>query len=349
MDQPLTRTTSPTVQVRIDHSSAVHVAASAARALAERCALPGALPHKAAVLASELATNIDKHAKDGTLYLRRLPLGGGLEITAVDRGPGIPDVAAAFTDGYTTTATLGSGLGAIRRMATDFTLRTESGTGTLACARLSPPEQAAAARQELGAVCLPAEAEEHCGDACAAADTGDSRTVIVVDGLGHGPQAAEAAQCALRAFHRVPESTLPDILTTVHRSLRHTRGAAAGVLRLRAGQAEYAGIGNVRALVLTRTEARHRLTGQPGVLGLTMPAPRVHRIPLTPDSTAVLHSDGICPRWAHLPSPFLLRLPPSLLAAAVAHGHRRTRDDATVLTVRPRHVPPTPQTPRSRP
>ncbi|WP_461028501.1 ATP-binding protein, partial [Streptomyces sparsus] len=198
----MTLSAAPTLQVRIDHVSAVPLAAAAARGLAQRCGLSGAMPHKAAVLASELATNVDKHATDGTLYLQALPLGGGLEITAVDRGPGMAELERCLTDGYTTTATLGSGLGAVRRIATDFTIRTEVGTGTLACARLSLPDRPEAARQKVGSVCLPADREDDCGDACAVADTGTSTTALVVDGLGHGRQAAEAGQCAVRAFQR---------------------------------------------------------------------------------------------------------------------------------------------------
>lgn len=67
----------PTVQIPVDHHSAVQVAADRARTLARECGLPGALPDHAAVLASELATNIDKHARDGAIYLQPSPAGTG--------------------------------------------------------------------------------------------------------------------------------------------------------------------------------------------------------------------------------------------------------------------------------
>ncbi|MFJ5288525.1 MULTISPECIES: SpoIIE family protein phosphatase [unclassified Streptomyces] len=323
----------PTAQIRIDHYSAVDLAAAAARTLARTCRMSGALPEQAAVLASELASNLDKHASDGTLYLQPLLLGGGLEILAADCGPGMADLRQALTDGYTTTATLGAGLGAVSRIATDFTIRTQVDTGTLACARLSAPG-GADVRQDIGSLCLPVETEKDCGDACAAADTADARTVVVVDGLGHGSPAAEAAQTALRVFQRAPDRPLPDTLTAMHRALRHTRGAAVGMLRLRSGHAEYCGIGNVRASVLSQDTVHHRLSGQPGVVGLTLPTPRTHRIALEPGAVLVLHSDGIDERWTHAPSRFLLRLPPALLAVALAHNHRRIRDDAGVVVAR---------------
>ncbi|MEE1927952.1 SpoIIE family protein phosphatase [Streptomyces sp. TRM 70351] len=326
-----------TTSVRIDHESAVALAAATARKLARRCDLPGALPEQAAVIASELASNLHKHAVDGVLYVQPLPLGGGLEIMAADRGPGMPEPARCLTDGFSTTGSLGAGLGGVNRIATSFTLRTQAGTGTLACARITLPGEDQAARQEVGVVCLPAVGEQHSGDACAVADTGSVRTAIVVDGLGHGPQASEAAQTAVRAFHRDPGQPLPDVLTIVHRALRHSRGAAVGLLRLTAGRsvAEYCGVGNVRALTVSAHEVHRRLTGRAGVVGLSLPPLSTHVVPLPPGTTCVLHSDGVDARWARSPGLFVLRLPPPLLATALVHRHRITRDDATVLTARP--------------
>ncbi|MFJ9406854.1 SpoIIE family protein phosphatase [Streptomyces sp. NPDC101393] len=326
---------SPTAHIAVDHYSAVHLAAETARAVAGRCRLPGALPDQAAVIASELASNVAKHATNGSLFVQPLPLGGGMEIVAVDHGPGIGELQQCLADGYTTSNTLGAGLGAVKRIATALTIRTQPGAGTLVCARLTEADATPPAGQEVGAVCLPADREETSGDACAVVDHGTARTAVVVDGLGHGPHAAEAAQAAVRSFHRAPDLPLPELLTAIHRALRRTRGAAVGLLRLHPGRAEYTGIGNVRVLMLTPLEVGHRLTGQPGIAGLNMTAPQVRAFPLPPGATAVLHSDGIDQRWAQSPSPFVHRLPPHLLAASLAHSHRLSRDDATVLAARP--------------
>ncbi|MFG2205858.1 SpoIIE family protein phosphatase [Streptomyces sp. NPDC048638] len=322
-----------TALVPIDHYSAVQLAADTAKSAAKRCPLPGSMPDQAAVVASELASNLANHAVQGALYIHQLALGTGIEIVAVDRGPGIRDVQECLADGYTTNGTLGAGLGAVMRIATAFTIRSQPGHGTVAGARLAVPQQSEV--DGIGAVCVAADREQDCGDGVAAVEHEGMRTAVVVDGLGHGQLASEAARTALRAFHRAPDAPVPDILTTMHRALRHTRGAAVGVLRLDAGSAQYSGIGNIRALTLDRHDVGHRLTGQPGVVGLNMTAPRIHRFPLPPDATVVLHSDGVDHRWARTPTPFLHRLPPPLLAAAVLHDHRLVRDDATVLAVRP--------------
>ncbi|MEU6081604.1 SpoIIE family protein phosphatase [Streptomyces sp. NPDC047108] len=334
----------PTVQVRVDHHSAVHLAAASARTVAQRCGMPGALPDQAAVIASELASNLHKHAKDGTLYVQPLPLGAGLEILTADRGPGIPEIERCLSDGYTTSGTLGAGLGAVSRIATVLTIRSRAGggddAGTLVCARLTPPGGREAAQQGIGALCLPVEGEEECGDACAVVDTGESRTAAVVDGLGHGKDAAHAARTALRTFHDDPRRPLPDLLTAMNRALRNTRGAAVGLLRLQDGQADYCGIGNVRVVTVSGRQVDGRMGGQPGIVGWSMPVPQIRRLPLPSGATAVLHSDGVDTRWTHAPPPHLLRLPPPLLSAALVHGHRRIRDDATVLTAK---QPPRPR------
>ncbi|MFE4860745.1 SpoIIE family protein phosphatase [Streptomyces sp. NPDC056670] len=335
MDRPVTHPLAPTAHVRIDHHSAVHLAASTARSLSEQYGLTGTLPDQAAVLASELAGNIHKHARGGALYIHPLPLGGGVEILAADRGPGMPELERCLADGYSTTGTLGAGLGAIRRTATHFAIRTEPGVGTLVCARLTRPDQAETACQSAALICLSADREEHCGDAGAVVDTVTDRTAVVIDGLGHGPQAAEAAHAALHAFHAHAGRPLPEIVTGMDRALRHTRGAAVGILRLDAAQALYCGIGNIRAVVLSPGGIHHQLTGRPGIVGWRMPAPQTHTVALPAGATAVLHSDGIDARWAHTPSLSVLRLPPQLLAASVTHHYRSTRDDATLLALRP--------------
>ncbi|MTE22029.1 SpoIIE family protein phosphatase [Streptomyces sp. TRM43335] len=334
-DRPSPSLEGLTDEIDVDHESAIPLAAAAARDRARRVGLPGAMPDQAAVLASELAGNLVKHAAGGTVYIQPLPHGEGVEITAVDRGPGILDLDRSLTDGYTTAAgSLGAGLGAVRRIASEFAIRTRPGSGTLVSARLVAPDAVRPTRWRVGSVCLPAREERYCGDACAVAETDDSLTCLVVDGLGHGVSAAEAARSALRSFHTAPDRPLGEILTTLHRALRHTRGAAAGVLRLHSDRAEYCGIGNVRAVVLSGGEIAHRMAGQPGIVGWNVPTPRARTVTLEPGAGVVLHSDGIESRWSHNPSTFLLRLPPPLLAAALAHDHRRTRDDATVLAVR---------------
>ncbi|KAB8168876.1 SpoIIE family protein phosphatase [Streptomyces sp. 3MP-14] len=345
-----------TRQVRIDHHSATHLALVAARELAHALRLPGAGPERAAVLASELATNLDKHAHDGALYLQPLPLGGGLELVAVDRGPGIPDVHAALADGFSTSGTLGGGLGAVRRIADQLTIHSDPG-GTLVRATLAAPDAGPDTAPPPGAVCLPTGAEgadgadpAACGDAFAVRDTPAGRTVAVIDALGHGPEAERAALAALAAFDADPALPLRTLLERQHRALRRTRGAAIALLRLTERAAEFAAVGNVRLVRFGLGRPRAGPPGPPGIVGYTLPRLTVHRLPRVPGETLLLHTDGIHPDWSGhparldppaepptspvpLPPTSPVPLPPALLAPFLAHRHRRPRDDATAVAI----------------
>ncbi|AZM57449.1 hypothetical protein DMA15_04160 [Streptomyces sp. WAC 01529] len=330
--------TPTTLHVPIDHHSAVQTAASRARALAHACRMPGALPDQAAVLASELASNISKHARNGALFLQPSPLGGrspldtALDVVAVDNGPGIPDIGLSLTDGFSTTKTMGAGLGAVRRIATDFTLRSASGRGTLAHARLAVP-QGRRPGADIGALCLPAGGEQICGDGYAVVEGDGNWTGLVIDGLGHGPEAAAASQRAVRTFQSCSEAPLPEVLNALHSALRHTRGAAATAIRVGSGRAEYCGVGNIRVAAVSAHGVHRQLTGQAGIVGYNLPTPRSRFLDLSDCTAVVVYTDGIDHRWTHDPAPDRLSLPPTLLAASLAHTHRRHRDDATVLAL----------------
>ncbi|WP_428955995.1 ATP-binding protein [Streptomyces sp. cg35] len=319
-----------TAHVVVDHASAVHHAATLARDAARAGGLGGTTAERAAVLTSELAGNLLRHAVGGAVYVQRHPQGDGLDVVAVDRGPGMASPDRAMVDGYSTAGTLGSGMGAARRLADELTLRTLPGVGTLICARFHAPG-AAPPRADVGLVCLPLRGEERCGDSAAVADAPGGRTAVVVDGLGHGAEAAEASAAAVGVFREGPERPLPELLAAMDRALRSGRGAAVGLLRLRPGTVEHCGIGNVRLLLVGHDGVGSRATGQPGVVGWNMPRPLPRSLPMPEECAAVLHSDGIGARWADTATPFLLGLPPRLLAAALGHGYRSARDDATAL------------------
>ena len=87
---------------------------------------------KLVTAASELARNTIIHGKGGAMKLEVLTDGGrtGLRLTFEDEGPGIPDIAMAMQDGYTTGSGLGLGLGGAKRLANQFDIQSEVGKGT---------------------------------------------------------------------------------------------------------------------------------------------------------------------------------------------------------------------------
>ncbi len=127
---------------------------------------------KAALIATELATNLAKHAAGGELLIRPvrdhagIGVPDGIEIVALDRGPGMPDVALARQDGYSTAGTLGHGLGSIARQSDFFQIYSRS-SGTVAMAQICREPPIAIAREslfEVGGVMVSHPGEDICGD-----------------------------------------------------------------------------------------------------------------------------------------------------------------------------------------
>ncbi|MGW3961797.1 ATP-binding protein [Amycolatopsis sp. NPDC005003] len=332
-----------TRQIRVDHPSAGYAAARVAREAAREAGLADVLADRAAVVAAELASNIAKHAGGGSVFVQRSLFGGpggeapgrhssltgrGVDVLAADDGPGMADLDHWLLDGNTTTATLGTGLGAVKRMAAEFRITSSPSAGTLAAARLLDPG-APAPHRAIGHFRLPRDGEEYCGDAVALADVTGSRTAVVADGLGHGPDAAEAADAALRVFTENPDRPLPHQLTNMHRALRTTRGAAVALVRIAPRRLEFCGVGNVSGASLGGGPSR-LLLSTPGIVGFTLPSAPVRHLALAEDDVVVLHTDGVGTGW-RVPgrAPDLL-----LLAADLAHRHRNARDDAAMLALR---------------
>ena len=120
--------------------SHVHAAVAMADAAAAHAGLTPADRASCALIATELATNLARHARDGQLVASATEPGPAawVQLAALDSGPGIPDVDAAMADGYSTANSLGGGLGACRRAAGVFDLYTAPGAGTTIIARIGP-------------------------------------------------------------------------------------------------------------------------------------------------------------------------------------------------------------------
>lgn len=289
------------------------------------------LEGRLAIVATELAQNLVRHGGGGEIVARRLaaPPAAGLEILALDRGPGMTDVARCMTDGFSTGGTPGTGLGAVKRLSAEFDIHSEPGRGTAVLARFwtDPPTDP----PRIGALCLPVAGEEVSGDAWAVLDDGPFQRVAVIDGLGHGPGAAAAAQEAVRIFGRHRDRSPAFILEAAHAALRPTRGAAMAVLELdrRGRTIRYAGLGNTAAVAFDATTCR-RMVSLDGTVGHQIRQVREFTYPWTPETVLVLHSDGVRPGW----QPGEQRgFHPSLLAGLIYRDFGRGRDDTTVLVI----------------
>lgn len=335
-----------TAQASHHVSEATQVAAvrRAAGELARRLGFDEVRTGEVAIVVTEAATNIVKHAVEGEILLRPLACGErhGLEMLAIDRGPGMASVARSMEDGHSTAGSYGVGMGAIGRLSAELDVYSVAGQGTVLLATLwdgdgSAPE----CRWQVGAVCLPLPSEDVCGDAWDVLDSGAILTVAVADGLGHGPDAAQASRPAAALVQSRPNMHPGELLELAHNALRGTRGAAVSFARIDTvkGDIAYAGVGNIAACVFEH-DARRHLMSHNGIVGSNLRKVQEFTQPWNGSALLVLHSDGIATRWDLDAYPGLAFRHPSVIAAVLYRDFSRRRDDATVVVVRRgRHAP----------
>lgn len=328
--------------IAVTDASQVHGAAAAAASAALAAGMGSNDLAACELLATELATNLVRHAVGGRLLIN-LAGQGGVQIVAVDRGPGIADVAASMADGFTTGTSLGAGLGACRRGASQFDLYSRTGQGTVVLTRVGPASAEPTGPTEVGGIITPHPDESVVGDGFGLAWEGDRMTVGVVDGLGHGVEAAEARQAALELMEQQPALDSGGLLREIDIGLRATRGAAAAIAQIDgwARRLSFAGMGNVNGR-LFGPGADQALVSRPGILGVgqgvgVTARPRPHRLVsagwIAP-SVLVLHTDGITSRWNPADYPGADHHHPAVLAALIWRDALRGNDDATVVVVR---------------
>ncbi|MEV4535758.1 SpoIIE family protein phosphatase [Asanoa sp. NPDC049518] len=318
---------------RLDESSAVSAVRRAAQDLGNEVGLPANQVGALGIVATELASNLVKHADDGRLMLRAVRTGdvAGVELVAVDSGPGMGDLARSARDGHSTAGTLGIGLGAIARQAGWLDMSSVAGRGTVAIAQVWPGPAPTPARA--AAISRAMSGEEVCGDGYAVR-VADGRTqVLVCDGLGHGPLAAAATSAVVQAFHVAPAGPPAAVVEHLHRAVRHTRGAAVAVAQLDDDEIRYAGLGNITGVLVDDT-TRRGLVSLPGIAGHQRRAVREFGYPVTPDALLVMHSDGVVDRWNLDDYPGLRGRSPQVIAATLVRDAGVRRDDACVLVAR---------------
>ncbi len=294
-----------------------------------------------AVVVTEAATNLVRHASQGLLLLRtvgRRP--SGVELLALDKGPGIADLGKAMADGFSTAGSAGHGLGAIRRMADEFDLYSSPDGGTALFARVIAKAHAGdvdAERGAAGVVCLPLGAERACGDAWLI-DRSTHRTLVVLaDGLGHGFDAARAAEVAMHVARERCRNSPGQIIEAAHNAMRSTRGAAVAVAAIvpSENRLTFAGIGNISAVIVAADGAKS-LASHNGIVGHELRTVREFTYPWSDASLLVMHSDGIRTRWQLGAYPGLESRHPALIAGTLFRDFTRGRDDATIMAVRVR-------------
>lgn len=327
----------------IDEASKTAEARRLARNIANEMGWGETLAEHVSIVVTEACTNLLKHAQRGELIVHSVTEGLGpvplLELLALDHGPGIDDLPRCLENGYSTSGTLGHGLGAIIRLSKHADFYSVPGKGTGILARWwngGVPVWSASGGFLVSAVNVPKAGEEASGDAWASVQSGDQLTVLVADGLGHGMEAHLASSQAVRMLRDNPQLGPQALLERCHLALRSTRGAAVAVARIdRAHQKlTYSGVGNISAKIYSAHRAGQHLVSVNGTAGHHTEKLREFSYPWPVDGVLQMHSDGLSSGAGVEAYPGLAARDPALIAGVLYRDFGRGRDDATVVVVK---------------
>ncbi|BDT60108.1 TorS-related protein [Massilia varians] len=321
----------------INHASDVAAVRRSGQKLADALGFNETRAGQLALIITEAATNILKHAGEGEIHVgpAQSSAGVGVDVLAIDKGPGIPDLDASLIDGVSTTGTAGTGLGALSRLADEFDAYTQQGQGSAFFMRIwrdvPAPEPCGV---EIGALWTPMAGEEECGDGWGVRCDSRGASMLAVDGLGHGPEAARAAAAAIRVLDARKGGQAGELMHAAHDALRPTRGAALATARIDfdASELRFAGVGNIGGCVIDGS--RRALVSHNGIVGHNMRKVQEFALPFPKGALCIMHSDGIQTQWDLDKYPGLAGRSPALVAAILMRDFIRRRDDAMVLVVR---------------
>jgi anti-sigma regulatory factor (Ser/Thr protein kinase) len=291
------------------------------------------------IVVTELARNVVIHGKGGHLTLVPWRVGSArsIDVVAADKGNGMKDVALSLADGYSTAGTSGIGMGSISRLSRRFEVYTQADVGTVVFAKIGDEAEGNKSAFEVGTISVPVAGEDACGDSYAVHLSRGRSLFMVVDGLGHGPIAQEAADLAVQSFHTCLTCTPTEMVEVIHDALKATRGAALAIaeIQFETNTLSYAGVGNIAGVVLNGETARSMVSHN-GTVGHLLPRNVQFSYPWQSDSLLLMHSDGLLSRWNLETYPGLQFKHPALIAGVMIRDLSRGRDDATVLVARQR-------------
>lgn len=317
----------------VEDSSQIGHARRTAQQLAEQHGFDERDAGRVALVATELASNVLKHATHGELHLRVLPrpAGFGIEMLAVDRAQGF-DLQACMADGFSTGGTQGIGLGAVSRQTEVFDVYADA-RGAVLLARLYPrSDRNPDIRYGVSQHSL--HNDPACGDVWHLTYEGASISALVIDGLGHGEEAERAGRAGAQAFALAPFADPVMLMEDMHRDMIGTRGGAVAFTQFDGTRDSltFAGVGNIGASLIAPDKSRG-LASHPGIVGVQYRKARPFDYAHVNGHLLIMYSDGLQSRWNLQDYPGLVHRHPAVIASVLHRDFSRGRDDATVLVV----------------
>jgi anti-sigma regulatory factor (Ser/Thr protein kinase) len=282
------------------------------------------------IVATEAANNAFLHAGGGQFLICPGTSSSAtwLDLIALDSGPGIRYMGRAMEDGYSTIGTAGQGLGAIKRLSDASSLYSSNGKGTANWSRFET-----GSAPNSGVVCLPIREETIPGDSYLIHTIGRTSIYMMVDGLGHGSGATEAADEAVKCVTHSLQESPAEIIRRAHGILKATRGAAmaVAVVDTEKWALTYAGVGNISAMLVSGSSSKG-LVSQNGTVGAILPSTvQEYTSPIESNAMLIMFSDGLTSKTNLNAYAGFQNRHPMLLAGLLYRDFRRLRDDSTVM------------------
>jgi len=290
------------------------------------------------IVVAEIGTNLVNHGGGGEVLVKLVEDNGhqGIEILALDKGPGMADVSRMIIDGVSTKNTLGQGLGAIRRLSDNFQIYSQPNWGTVVLSRIfnEPlPIYSKKPAFEMSALLAPKPNEKYCGDGYYSSFGQDKLIVFLGDGLGHGFHAEAAVLAAIESLKTCSADNAVAIIRHIHEHVRKTRGlvATVGVLDCRSKIWSLCGVGNIHTK-LTSHSNQYGYMPYNGIIGMNIPNSLKEReFPYEPGQYLLFCSDGIKSRVDLGRHPSIQRCDPAVIAAVVYNEFARHTDDTGIV------------------
>jgi anti-sigma regulatory factor (Ser/Thr protein kinase) len=290
------------------------------------------------IVIAEIVSNLSKHADDGKVMVKLIEEKGipGLEIIAIDNGPGMSDVKRMMPDGVSTKNTLGQGLGSIKRQTDFFQIYSIKDWGTVLVARIYNEEITASKniKFDIKSILLPKPGETECGDGFYSIITKDHVKLFLGDGLGHGPEAAKAVITAGDSFLRCTENSPEEIIKHINGAVKKTRGLVGTVVvfNIKEKNWKICGVGNISTKIISPDQTKNYI-GYNGIIGLNL-SNNLHaqEISYDPGQHLIMCSDGLRSRWDLIKHPTIFRYDLSMISATLYKDFARNSDDMSVVT-----------------
>ncbi len=287
----------------------------------------------------ELSKNIAMHSKGGILTISLYKGNNSCKLVIQSRNNIVKriDFEYAFTEGYTTAGSLGSGLGIINDIMDYVNIETVDNELIIICEKTVElsEQQNFICPFDIGLATRPHPRMKVNGDSYFTKQWDDKILISVIDGLGHGQYAERASTKAKNYLANHYTIPVRNMFPGISRACRSTRGVVVGIMKINfvKDYVEYGGIGNISVMSFGGRK-NLILHNQRGILGIKTIFPPIMELSLDECSTIWMFSDGISSSKLSAFYPKSIGMSAMETARFVLNHYSKDNDDATIIVLK---------------